>query len=321
MYNKANRDEPYQRQLMAFVRNEYSFFPITIAPAKRGYYGETWRLATADRVFFLKLNYATTHAAIYQNSFPVMDHLCQHGIDFISKIVKTTDGRLFTTFDNAVLGVFEWIDGENLQNQTTKIQEYQMLAKIYTIPSNGIIIPKTEFSTASAKLFYQQWEMLQSNFVDETDRKLTELFKQNKAKITHRAQRLRHFAARCQPDTSHFYITHGDAGGNIIQDGDRFYLVDWDDPMLAPPERDAWFCLHWDWATDAFHQALCQNAIDYQLRPERLAYYCYHMFFWYLTTQLEAYFAIGNAGGNHYQEIADYLTCWLEDNLAYADRI
>ncbi len=318
MYNKIERSTAYQSQLMNHICHEYGKSPISITTAKRGYFGETWRLDTGNEQFFLKLDYTALHGPIYKNSFHVIEHLCNHGIDFISRIVKTKDGRLYSCFDSAVLGVFEWIDGENVQDERTKIPEYQMLARVYAVPSTNISIPQETFSTQSADLFYEQLNRLK-NYSSAAS--IVALFGEYNDKITHRAERLVHFSNQCKSDVSDFYITHGDAGGNIITNRDRFYLVDWDDPILAPPERDAWFCLYWDWAMEAFNKALRQNGIDYALRPERLAYYCYHTFFWYLTEHLQTYFEIGNQGGNVCEKLVDYFNGWIEEELTFADTI
>ena len=127
------------------------------------------------------------------------------------------------------------------------------------------------------------------------------------------------FSGRCKSDLSHRYITHGDAGGNVIKNGERFYIVDWDEPVIAPPERDAWFCLHWDWAVKAFNDAMRKNNIDYVLRPERLGYYCYNSFFWYLTKELDFYLEYGDESGELTQIIAaDVENSWIYENIEYA---
>ena len=54
-------------------------------------------------------------------------------------------GRLFTCFDGAVLGVFQWIDGKNIETDATKAFEYQMLANIYRIPADGLNIRREQF--------------------------------------------------------------------------------------------------------------------------------------------------------------------------------
>jgi Ser/Thr protein kinase RdoA (MazF antagonist) len=138
MYNTIPRHAVYIDDLKDFIRRKYRLEPLTITPAKRGYYGETYRMDTADNSYFLKLDYSIRHQLLYENSFHIIQHLHRHGINFISNIVKTADRALYTRFDAAVLGMFEWIEGENVQNENTKIPEYQMLAKVYTIPSEDI---------------------------------------------------------------------------------------------------------------------------------------------------------------------------------------
>jgi len=321
MYSNIPRSVVYQQNLLDFIRDKYGIIATGFKQANRGYFGETWRLDAADGRYFIKLDYSEPHKIIYMNSFPIIQHLCEHGIDCISTIIKTIDGQLYSLFDAAVLGVFEWVDGDNVQDERTKIPEYQMLAKVYTVPPDGLSIPREDFAVKSADLFYAQREKLKNCQTDATVAGILCLFEEHHDKIEHRHKRLKLFSDRCQADMTHFYITHGDAGGNIIMNGDKFTIVDWDDPVLAPPERDAWFCLYWDWAMDAFNTALRRNGIDYTMRPERLDYYCYHSFFWYLTEYLEAYFEIGNSGGDMCATLANYMSGWIKEELKFADTI
>ena len=310
MAYKIERDERYMTRLADFILKKYGIIANAIIPAKRGFYGETWKITTEENNYFVKIVYPSTHKAVYESSFPVIDHMNQHGIDFISKIVKATHGKLCASFENAVLGVFDWIDGENRQDEKAKTREYQLLGRIYTVPTEGINIPREDFSAGSADLFFLKWALLPN------DAPINALMNQYRGKIEHRAERLRLFSARCQNDKSGFFITHGDAGGNYIENNDRCYIVDWDTPILAPPERDAWFCMSWDWAIDAFHNSLRENGIDYTLRPERLAYYCYHMFFFYLNAYLDRFLDIGETDG-----IEDYISGWIEESFMFTDKI
>ncbi|GHO98608.1 hypothetical protein KSF_086560 [Reticulibacter mediterranei] len=307
MYSNIPRSEEYQHRLLEFIRQEYGISAAVLAPAKRGYYGETWRLDATDSSYFLKLVYPAAHKAVYERSFSLIQHLCDHGIDFISRIVKTKDDDLSTRFDGAILGVFDWIDGENRETDATKIPEYQMLAKVYAVPSCGVPIRREDFSGKSADTFFEQWNVLDNIQIHS-------LLEKHRAKLEQRAKRLKYFAELCQGDTADFFITHGDAGGNLIVNGDRYFIVDWDTPILAPPERDAWVMCSRDWARDAFSKALCQNGIRHTLRLERLAYYCYHFFFFYLTAYLD-----GFTQTDTMREIEEYIDGWIEGSIQYAD--
>ena len=300
------RSDEYKSELLEFIKREYGVECSEITPARRGFYGETWRVNKASTSYFVKLDYSP-HQDKYERSFPVIERICDHGIDFISRIKKTTDGRLSTRFDGAVLGMFDWIDGENIQTNATKIPEYQMLAKVYTVPAHGLSISREEFSDISADKFFEQWNTLE-------DKQLQSLLEKNRAKLEHRASRLKHFAKLCQGDTAGFFITHGDAGGNFLVSGDKYFIVDWDEPLLAPPERDAWVMCSQGWARDAFHYALRQSNIVHSLRSERLAYYCYHYFFYYLTSYLDGY-----KPKKTVCEIEEYIDGWMEGSMRYAD--
>ena len=302
------RSETYKEQLCDFIRSEYNIDSVSIAPAKRGFYGETWRLESTDKPYFLKLDYSP-HQGVYERSFPIIEHLCNHGIDFISRIVKTKSGGLSTRFDGAVLGVFNWIDGEHIETDETKIPEYNMLARVYKVPANGLSIPREDFSSQYAEKFYAQWAVMD-------DEQINSMLEKRRAVFEHRADRLKLFSEKCKGNTTGFVITHGDAGGNLIEDGELCYIVDWDEPILAPPERDAWVMCNRDWARDAFHEALRQHSVTYTLRPERLAYYCYHFFFFYLTSFLESYKV-----SDIVQELEEYIDGWIQDSFRYVDSI
>ncbi|MFR1787064.1 phosphotransferase [Ruthenibacterium lactatiformans] len=303
VHNQTERTEAYEKNLKSFLCEEYGFRGIAITPAKRGFYGETWRLDTPGKSYFVKLVYFADHQYIYTCSFGVMDFLRSKGIDFISAIVKTTEGALFTRFDGAVLGVFNWIDGENIETDETKIREYQMLAKIYTVPSDGVHIRREDFSGKSADMFFKQWAL-------SKDSEILLLLEKNRAKLEYRSHRLQHFAALCRKDTSHFYITHGDAGGNFFVSGDKAFLLDWDDVLLAPPERDAWVMGFRDWARCLFQRSLREQGIEYSLKPERLAYYSYYMFFFWLAWLVRCSDA---------KEIESFLAEYGEKRIEYAD--
>lgn len=43
MYSKVQRADAYTMRLLVFLAQEYGLKATNIVPAKRGFYGETWR--------------------------------------------------------------------------------------------------------------------------------------------------------------------------------------------------------------------------------------------------------------------------------------
>jgi len=318
MYNKIHRDSKYLSSLKSFLCEKYHINAVAITPAKRGYYGETWRVGTADNAYFVKLDYFPRHQKIFQNSLSVIEYLCNSGIDFINKVIKTCDGEIYVHFNSAVLAVFEWIDGENMETNCTKTSEYQMLCKIYPLTKQGFDIPSVAFLDSTAICFYEKWEKLKRMPQSKAGDAACSILKRHSEKLSHRAARLSYFAALCKKDTTGFFITHGDAGGNFLAGNGKNYLVDWDEVRYAPPERDAWVMCCRGWAGEIFNNTLKENGIAYQLRPERIAFYCYYMYFLYLGEFLEDFTWHGII-----ESIEEYFGdgYWIEERIAWADKV
>lgn len=317
MYNKIHRDSEYLNCLKDFICKNYCINAIAISPAKRGYYGETWRLEAFNHTYFVKIDYFPRHQELFKNSLSVVEYLCNNNIDFISNIIKTCEGKLYSIYNSAVLGVFEWIDAENIETDDTKIPEYQMLCKIYPLTKQGFDIPTIEFSDVMAIRFYEKLERLKKAPQTKANVAVLSLIEQKREKLSHRALRLSYFASICKNNTKDFYITHGDAGGNFFVGNDKNYIIDWDEVMYAPLERDAWVMCCRDWARKLFNHTLRENNIEYELNPERLAFFCYHMFFLYLDEFLEDFMLHSIS-----DSISDYLNGgWIEERIQFADNI
>lgn len=270
---------------------------------------------TAGR-YFLKLDYAVPHQLTYRESLSVIEALCSQGIDFIGSIVKTKTGCLCTDFSGAVLAVFDWIDGENLESDETKLPEYTMLCKVYAKTKPGFNIPHAEFTAAAADRFFTRWELLKDQTGDPEAQKVCALLTQKSAQLKHYASRLAQAAEVCRRRSVNYYFTHGDAGGNLLAGKAAYFIPDWDEVMYAPPERDAWvMCCH-PWAVRLFNKALQENHVNDQLRPEFLAFYCYHMYFHYLNE-----FFKGFTRSDLLTELDEYFNCWIVQRMDYAETI
>ena len=316
MFSGVTRDDAYKTRLVGFVRDEYGIRGDVVSPAARGFFGETWRLDAGSTGYFVKVvDHAASQRAAYERSFAVLDRLESRGIDFVPHVVGAADGRLFTRFDGAVVGVFDWIDAVNTESDDTKIPEYAMMARVFTADVTGLDIPREDFAGAAADRVFGHWRRLAAAEGDAKASHACAVLEHHRAEIEPWAQRLHDFAARCAPDRSGFFLTHGDAGGNFMTAADgRYYIVDWDDPLLAPPERDAWVMCPREWARAAFTDALRREGIDYELRPERLAYYIYHMFFLYLSELLEALSVDGPQ-----RPLEEFFDGFIRERLEYAD--
>ena len=317
MQSEIVRDGKYLHRLEEALYEHYGIAAIDILPTKRGYYGETWKVKGNDGFYFLKLDAWPFHQKRFQRSLPVIEYLCESGIDFVGKLIKTRNGGLYAQFDTAFMGLFEWVDGENVETDNTKIPEYQMLCKIYRLTKPGFDIPRASFSDDAALRFYKEWDRLKRAPVTASNCAVLDIFERFRDELQHCASRLAQFAGDCQEDTGDFYLTHGDAGGNFFISNGRNYILDWDEVMYAPLERDAWVMGCYDWARNLFDDTLKANHIPYKLRTERLAFYCYHMYFFYLGEFLMVHPICDKS-----QRIQEYFEDgWIKSRIQFADTI
>jgi spectinomycin phosphotransferase len=81
------------------------------------------------------------------------------------------------------------------------------------------------------------------SFDDPTASKLGEFIRSKQDEITRVVERAEELALELQAEPPELVLCHSDIhGGNIlIGEAGELYIVDWDDPILAPKERDLMF--------------------------------------------------------------------------------
>ena len=65
-------------------------------------------------------------------------------LDVYKRQIKTRGNNLYSSFDTAVVGLFEWVDGKNVETDQTKSTEYQMLCKIYPVSYTHLDVYKRQ---------------------------------------------------------------------------------------------------------------------------------------------------------------------------------
>ncbi len=320
MYNKINRDNNYISSIKDFISENYEFTPTDITPASRGFFGETWVVSASEKKYFLKLDYSATHKTIYAESFATIDFMTQNGIKFIPKIIKSKSGHLYLDFDDAIFGIFEWVSGENLENDETKIHEYKMLAEIYSLPTHSFGGYREDFSCDCIAILDNLLIKLRA-CEDDNAKKVLDVIKSKDDTIAYRKKRLKLFSNRAIKLDPPKFITHGDPGGNLMTDGENYMLIDWDAPFIAPCERDAWFAsLRNDYMRKHFDECLHEKGINYSINNDIMAYYCYYSALYFLCEYLRVFFEMPNMRDILPSELEGYFNCWIEDNIAIVDK-
>ena len=86
-----------------------------------------------------------------------------------------------------------------------------------------------------------------------------------------------------------FYLTHGDMPGNLVRDkNNKLYIIDWDDILEAPIERDFWLYMDSEDNIGKIAEILNENGVKWKFNQNYYRYYVYTRFFEDLYGYLEA---------------------------------
>lgn len=204
-----------------------------------------YRAETKEQAFFVKLRRGVKQDV----STSVIEFLYDCGIREIIVPLKTTHGHT-SQIDGFTLIVAPFVEGQNGFCQDLSNDQWvrlgQVLKKIHDIDVPDYIQALIRKETYTSKWRAAVQKLLVQIELDppkdEIALKLVAFIKKHKAKIERlivEAEQLSHKLDR----SAKLVLCHSDIhGGNVLIDkkGD-FYIVDWDDPIMAPKERDLMF--------------------------------------------------------------------------------
>lgn len=149
-------------------------------------------------------------------------------------------------------------------------------------------------------------------FDDPVAVKLAAFLKARRDEILDLVGRAERLAQALQAQSPEFILCHSDihAGNILIDANDAFYIVDWDDPILAPKEHDLMFVGGGQFG--AGHTAQEEETLFYRgygqtrIDPIVLAYYRYERIIQDIAVFCEQIF-LTNEGGEDREQSLSYL--------------
>lgn len=285
MFNLKARDEAYTRRLAECIARAYALDVDSMQAAPRGWYGETWSVQTGQGRFFCKIITHPTHGANYRRSFAALNTMHNMGIDFVSQAVQTLWGDWHLAFEEGTLGLFRHVEGVHTEDYPLE-QLFGHLAQIYRLPVEEFQVPAEDFSCG---IIEETWGYLrQAEQADAKGRELAGLIKQG-GDLQRCARVLQLSAAKCRCDAGGLVVTSGDVGGNVIMQGDKMTIIDWDDIRLAPIERDLWYYMWEEGQRELIDRVLEQSGTGRQLNAQRLVFSCMRMHFFYMCEYMRCF--------------------------------
>jgi spectinomycin phosphotransferase len=266
-----------EERLRACLQDQYGLIAVMVEllPLGHDYDAGVYHVVSMQgRAYLLK---ATTRL-LYEPSCLVPTYLRDQGITSIVAPVPTTSGALWTQFGEWTVILSPWIDGECSLTGMTNAQWKEVGSIFQRI--HQIRLPALGFESLRKERFdpteYARWiRTFEAQHVHDlrsasaSQRALRSSWKAHQPTIHRAMTQLQQLAEVLRSRTFPYVICHADLHArNLIRDpSGHVFVIDWDEVMLAPKERDFIFLRKPHAA--AFFQGYIDAEVDWSL----LTYY------------------------------------------------
>ncbi|HEY2982204.1 MAG TPA: phosphotransferase [Anaerolineales bacterium] len=304
-------------QIIACLQAEYGLraAQITFLPLGADQNTAVYRVTIeAGTPYFLKLRSGVSdETAVILPRF-----LADQGLAQIIAPLETRSGRLWAELDSFKLILYPFVEGRN--GFEVELSEAQWLdfgralKRVHTavLPIElKSRIQRETYAPVGREIVKAFLERIQvETFEDPLAVKLAAFLNFKRSNVLGLVRRAERLAQVLQVGSPEFVLCHSDVHeGNVLIDaGDRLYIVDWDNPILAPKERDLMFIGAGigGW-TKPEHEALFYKGYgETQVDPAALAYYRYERIVQDLAVYCQQ-LLLSNAGGADREQSLEYL--------------
>lgn len=221
---------------------------LTFLPLGADMQASIYRAQAQDQSsYFVKLKRGHHHDI----STAIIQLLHHAGIQQIIPLVKTSHGEPAQHLDDSTLIVSPFVEGHDGFKRDLTEDQWYTLGKVMR-QIHDINVPPGVQSKIHQESYSPKWRQavrLLYPFIEsesnsnEVGLKLSTFMKKHKVTIHQLVDRAEQLAQKVKNQPSKFVLCHSDIhGGNVlIDENESLYIVDWDDPIMAPKERDLMF--------------------------------------------------------------------------------
>jgi spectinomycin phosphotransferase len=313
-------------KILACLQAEYGLNVVQIAFLPVGWqYTAVYRVVAEDKApYFVKL----IRGRFDEAAVTVPKFLHDRGIAHIIAPLATYTGQLWTTLDTFKLILYPFVEGHNGYEVALSDSQWidfgRALKGIHTAlapPALMQCIQQETYSPrrrASVKTFLARVEV--DALADPVAAESAAFLKARGGDILDLVTRAERLAQALQARSPAYVLCHSDlhAGNLLIDANSAFYIVDWDNPVLASKERDLMFigggfmgAGHAAQEEALFYRGYGQTQID----SIALAYYRYERIIEDIAVDCELIFLTNEGGADRVQALQYLKSYFLPDRV------
>jgi spectinomycin phosphotransferase len=307
-------------KIMACLQAEYglSIIQVTFLPLGADLNTAVYRVVVEDETpYFLKLR----RGVFDETSVVLPKFLSDQGIGHIIPTLPTRTGQLWTNLDAFKVILYPFIEGRNGYEVDLSDRHWRdfgaALKRIHTAQ-----LPVELTRRIRPETYSPQWRAMVKTFLERVEYealadpvavKLATFLKARRDELLDLVGRAERLAQALQAQAPELIVCHSDlhAGNFLIDANGALYIVDWDDPIRAPKERDLMF-VGGGFFSEA-HTVQEEETLFYQtygptqIDPIALAYYRYERIIVDIALYCEQIF-LTHEGGEDREQALRYLT-------------
>lgn len=221
---------------------------LTFFPIGADINASMYKVQAVDQTrYFIKIKQGHKHDI----SVEIVELLHRAGIRQIIPPIKTIHGKTTQPIDDFTLIVYPFVDGQDGFNRGLTDDQWIKLGKALR-QVHEVEVPLHLQNQIRRETYSAKWrDVVRSTYVhvedklfsDEIALKLQKFMKENLLAIRRLVERAEQLGKKIQDDSLKCMLCHSDihAGNVLIDENSHIYIVDWDEPIMAPKERDLMF--------------------------------------------------------------------------------
>lgn len=238
-----------------------------------------YRVESDERPYFLKLRRgAPKRSALYAPHY-----LQSQGIASAAAPTAARSNQLYAPLDGFSLILYPWIEGRSAWGMRLSSRQWAewggIMRSIHqTTITNELaeLLPRETFGKAWTATLDRIHHLAAGDVQDEIARAMAQVWQSKAAQIEEARQRYLALGERLGAASPDLALCHADIhkANIMIDESDAIHIVDWDEAVIAPKERDLMFFVadgHAPEAVDAFLRGYGESKVD----PIGIAYYRY----------------------------------------------
>lgn len=314
-------------KLIACLITEYGLpiIELNFLPLGADFNTAVYRAKDRDGIaYFVKLR----RKVFEPISVDVPKFLHDQGLTEIISPIKSLAGTLSVKFHMFDAIIYPFVDGKSAWEVPLSESQWHIfgkaLRKIHNTNLPNTLANRMRHENYNPRFRQKmrkfQSQIEQNTFIEASAKTLARLLMEQKSVINHIVQRAEYLAAILKAQSPELVLCHSDIHmGNLLSDDEKLYIVDWDQPILAPKERDLMFIGGGVGGTQ--HPPEQEEAWFYagygqpKVNPIALAYYRYERIVHDLTEYCEQLLLSDEGGEDRKNSLCYFQSQFLPGNV------